>query len=223
MLNTSQLVIEERKKKSVFCRHPTYSTCAVSERSITFSFSFEILQQARTFLSSVKISKRKESVENDSMLYFLILSQKPQGKLSFGAPIQSSFLSQAKTHRCWSDHIFISLTLLDVIILTFFLKVILLVLLASLWFLFRFLFRPIKSIESSILCRASDNSKTGMGALGKKSLALYGFFSYNESKGLPKHRQKRYTGKAPIRWYRKCLLGTYNSLLSRHHKDNNTP
>lgn len=60
------------------------------------------------------------------------------------------------------------------------------------------------SIESSILFRASDNSKTGMGGLGNQSIALYGSFlniliySYNEYKGLPKHRQKRYTGKAKV-------------------------
>lgn len=44
MLPLSWTAYRREESKSLRCRHHTYSMCAVSERSITLSSSFEILE-----------------------------------------------------------------------------------------------------------------------------------------------------------------------------------
>ena len=48
----SQRYEQREEEKSLRCRHHTYSMCAVSERSITLSSSFEILEHDEELLSA---------------------------------------------------------------------------------------------------------------------------------------------------------------------------
>ena len=52
MLPLSWTAYRREESKSLRCRHHTYSMCAVSERSITLSSSFEILEHDEELLSA---------------------------------------------------------------------------------------------------------------------------------------------------------------------------
>ena len=51
MLPLSWTAYRREESKSLRCRHHTYSMCAVSERSITLSSSFEIIEDDEELLS----------------------------------------------------------------------------------------------------------------------------------------------------------------------------